>query len=376
MKPPANSVDTSVVRRMNTRTVLLALRSYPGATLTQLAGSTGLSRQTTTAALAALLDRGLCVELAPARGSSGRPARRYRFRSGAAHVVGLSIAPGHVRVMVADLDGTIVAQQRIAVSPTMPAEERLVAAERLATGMAAEAGEIWAAAVGTSGVIDPDGRVRVSSQIPGWTGLDLASRVGGWFGCAGFAGNDASHAAVAELWCGNAQYVRDVVYLLTGYRSGYGMVVNGQVHRGHSGAAGEFGRLPYLRGHDTTLVLERHGMTADEVFARAEAEDPDALEVVEELASVMTRSAAVMTMAIDPELVVVGGELAPGGHVLVEPLRRRLGELCHNPPAVALSALGEEAVALGSVRVALDHVEADPRMLGSSGASVTGLRPV
>src|SRR5699024_5164570 len=133
------------------------------------------------------------------------------------------------------------------------------------------------------------GRVRVSSQIPGWTGLDLAARVGEWFDCAGFAGNDASHAALAELWKGNAQYVRNVVYLLTGHRSGYGLGVDGKVHRGASGAAGEFGRLPYLRGHDTTLVLERHGVTAEEVFARSATGDDDVLTIIDELAAVMTR---------------------------------------------------------------------------------------
>lgn len=349
---------------MNTRTVLRALRADPGATLTQLATVTGLSRQTTTAALGSLCAQGLCDELAPSHGSSGRPARRYRFRARAAHVVGLGIAPNHIRVIVADLDGATVTQDRRAVSNLMPADERLATAEQLARACAARAGEVWAAAVGTSGVIDPEGRVRVSSQIPGWTGLDLADRVGSWFDCPGFAGNDAGHAALAERWRGNGQYVRNMVYLLTGHRSGYGMVVNGEVHRGSSGAAGEFGRLPYLSGHDTTLVLERHGVTAEQVFERAAAGDTGAAEIVEELAEVMTRSAAVMSMAIDPELVVVGGSLAPGGGILVEPLRRRLAELCHNPPAVAMSALGEEAVALGSVRVALDHVESGDRLLG------------
>lgn len=365
MKPPTVSVDTTLVRRLNTRAVLLALRAEPEATLTRLAGTTGLSRQTTAAALAALEARGLCVELAPTHGASGRPARRYRFCPSAAHVVGLSIAPDHLLVIVADLDGTTVAHERVEVSKALPAPERLELAERVATACAPRSGEVWAAAIGTSGVIDPDGRVRVSSQIPGWTGLDLADRVGGWFGCPGFAGNDAGHAALAELWRGNAHYVRHLVYLLTGHRSGYGLVIDGEVHQGHSGAAGEFGRLPYLHGHDATLVLDRHEVAAPEVYARAAAGDTGALAIVEELAEDMSRSVAVMTMAIDPEVVVIGGQLASGGQVLVEPLRRRLAELCHSPPGVVVSALGEEAVALGSVRVALDWVEASPRMLGS-----------
>lgn len=72
--------DTTMVRRWNSRAVLRTLRSSPDTTLTALASAAGLSRQTTSAVLDELVDRGLVDELDPTTGQSGRPARRYLLR--------------------------------------------------------------------------------------------------------------------------------------------------------------------------------------------------------------------------------------------------------------------------------------------------------
>lgn len=61
---------------------------------------------------------------------------------------------------------------------------------------------------------------------------------------------------------------------------------------------------------------------------------------------------------MDPDLVVIGGGVSRSGDVLLEPLRRHLDPLCLEPPELAVSTLGDQAVVLGAVRHALDHVDA------------------
>lgn len=364
MKPSVVNADTALLRRLNTRSVLGVLRAAETITLTEVARGTGLSRQTARAALEDLIGRGLCESLAPLEGSSGRPARRFAFRRRAGHAVGVSIAPRHVLVIVTDLAGTVIARQRREVEQTLSADERLAVAEELARSCGSAAGPIWAAAAGTSGVVDRSGRVRTASLLPGWVGLNLAGTVGGWFDCPGFAGNDAALAATAERWLGNARHVDDMVFILTGHRTGYGVLINGRPHLGRSGAAGELGKLPHARDHEPSYALDREQLGIDEVVRAAESGDEHAAWLMSELGERLARAAATLVAVVDPELVVVGGTLAEGGETLLEPMRRQLSLMTRGAPEVTTSRLGEDAVALGAVRSALDHIEESPRLMG------------
>ncbi|SDS41017.1 ROK family transcriptional regulator [Microlunatus soli] len=372
MKPSTINADTTLLRQLNIGSVLIGLRSAPSVTLTELARSTGLSRQTAGAALDELIARGVCEPLAPQEGTSGRPARRYAFRRRAGHALGISFAPTHVLVITSDLAGEIVARQGRELDQQTPAAERLAVAEELARRCAEQAGPVWAVGAGTSGVVDRDGKVRAASQLPGWVGLDLAAQVGGWFDCPARAGNDAAMAALAERWLGNAQHVDDVVMLLTGHLTGFGLLIDGRVRVGRSGAAGELGKLPWWRDSDPAFALAREGWTADQAIAAAESGDRRAQDLLAELGQRLARSAAVLVSSIDPELVVVGGELAPAGERMLEPMRRELGTMCRSAPEVTASSLGTDGVALGALRGALDQIERDPRRLGSAGTVVAG----
>ncbi|HIT74292.1 MAG TPA: ROK family transcriptional regulator [Candidatus Avipropionibacterium avicola] len=356
--------DTTLVRRWNSRAVLKTLRSGPGTTLTALASAAGLSRQTTAAVLEELSQRGLVDELDPTSGHSGRPARRYRFCSGAGHAVGLSFAPDHVQVIVSDLDATVVARTRQDVGEETPAPERLALAHDLAQHCLRDIGPVWGVGIGTSGVIDREGRVRLSTRIPGWTGLDLPAVVGEWFDAPVHAVNDASLAALAEQRLGSARDASDVVLMLTGHRIGYGFLLDGEVHIGQTGAAGELGKLPYLFGKDPSAVLRRVGRRVTEIFVAARAGDPAACELVDEIARGMARSASVMVMVVNPELVVIAGDYVAGGDLLLDPVREHLSGMCLSVPEVALSALGTDGVALGAVQLALDRIEDSHHLLG------------
>lgn len=93
-----------------------------------------------------------------------------------------------------------------------------------------------------------------------------------------------------------------------------------------------------------------------EVFARAREGDKRALAAMDRFIQRLVHDVAALVLALDPELVVIGG-WAAGLDGVLEPLRRELARYCLRPPKVALSRLGEAAVATGAVRLALEHVE-------------------
>ncbi|MEU6384293.1 ROK family transcriptional regulator [Streptomyces bauhiniae] len=364
--------DPSLLRRINSAVVLRALRDADCATLTEITRATGLSRPTVEGVVEGLAEAGLVVERAADEGTArrqGRPARRFRFRAEAGHLLGLEIGAHRVVAVVADLDGRVLGTQTRDVDEKAPADERL---ERL-RGTVAELlrrtgvprGSLRAVGVGTPGIVEADGTVRLGTALPQWTGLHLGERLSRSFRCPVLVENDANVAAVAEHWQGAAKDTDDVVFVLAGLSPGAGSLIGGRLHRGHGGAAGEIGAL-HLLGREATPEallsttdeplppLDEQAVT--EVFALAREGDGSALAAVERFIQRLVHDVAALVLALDPELVVVGG-WAAGLDGVLDPLRRELARYCLRPPAVALSLLGEAVVATGALRLALDHVE-------------------
>ncbi|MFD7445298.1 ROK family transcriptional regulator [Streptomyces sp. NPDC059909] len=364
--------DPSLLRRINSAVVLHALRGADSPTLTDLTRITGLSRPTVEGVIEGLIEAGLVLEAAPEEGEArrqGRPARRFRFRAEAGHLLGVEIGPHRIAALLSGLDGRIIGAGSREVPETASAEERLervraVVADVLRrTGVARSS--LRAVGVGTPGIVEADGTVRLCTALPGWTGLALGERLRRSFRCPVLVENDANAAAVAEHWKGAATDSDDIVFVLAGLSPGAGSLIGGRLHRGYGGAAGEIGAL-HLLGREVTpeTLLSTTGeplhpldeRAVAEVFAHARQGDEQARAAVDRFIQRLVHDVAALVLALDPELVVIGG-WAAGLDGVLDPLRGELSRYCLRPPRVALSLLGEAAVATGALRLALDHVE-------------------
>ncbi|WP_410583464.1 ROK family protein [Amycolatopsis sp. lyj-108] len=307
--------DPSLLRRLNAIAVLRALYAAEELTLAELVKASEVSRPTVEEIAADLGEQGLVEEvpLSPdAPRPVGRPAKRYRFRPEAGHVAGLEVGPHQALCLVADLRGKVVGRAKTGLTPEMAASDRLGAARR-ALGTAVEGHvNVRLLGVGTTGVVS-GGKVVRDDRLPGWTGVDLPAEFGG--GCPVLAGNDTKLSTLAEHWRGAAHGLDDVVYVHAGRTVSLGLLLGGKLHAGHHGAAGEIGALRRAGGF---------------------------VELV-----------AATVLAVDPQLVVIGGT----GNPLMTPLRAELARLCLFPVRVETSTLGEDSVALGAVRLALSRVE-------------------
>ncbi|TDC75765.1 ROK family protein [Streptomyces hainanensis] len=193
----------------------------------------------------------------------------------------------------------------------------------------------------------------------------LGERLRSVFGCQVLVENDANAAVLAERWLGAAAGADDVVLVLAGLSPGAGSLIGGRLHRGHGGAAGEIGAL-HLLGRQVTpeRLLSTSGEPLDPldepavaaVFARAAEGDARAADAVGRFVERLTHDVTALVLALDPELVVIGG-WAAGLDGMVQPLRTELARYCLRTPRVVASALGGTAVATGALRVALDRVE-------------------
>ncbi|MFF1797790.1 ROK family protein, partial [Kitasatospora sp. NPDC058263] len=337
--------DSSLLRRINAAVTLRALRAGHSVTLTQLVGDTGLSRPTVEGVIEGLVETGLVAEVdqpqnggQPGGGRRGRPARWFRFRAEAGHILGVEIGVHDLRVVLADLTGQVVGSHFRPIEETLDAEERLSAVRTAVAEVLRKAGvsrdNLWAVGVGTPGIVDRDGTIQLGTAMPGWTGLDLGARLRRSFRCPVMIENDANLAAIAEHWQGAAVGADDVVFVMAGLSPGAGSLINGRLHRGYGGAAGEIGAL-HLLGQEVTpeRLLSTTGKPLNpldeaavaRVLRLAREGDEVAKVAMDRFLTRLVQSVAALVLAIDPQLVVVGG-WAAGLDGVLEPLRERLAQ--------------------------------------------------
>ncbi|MFJ2768432.1 ROK family protein [Streptomyces sp. NPDC087300] len=372
MRNRARGHDLLALRRLNTTVVLRALHRRSPRTLAELAAETGLSRPTVEAAVEELAGRGLVGEATegPGERPPGRPARRFRFRTEAGQVLGVDIGLHKMVLLLADLGGTVLAHEHRSIDPELSGSARL---ELLRDGMEAfldahapRGDEVLARCVGVPGMVDASG-VITSVVIPEWSGVDLARLLpeDGHGTGRTVIENDVNLAVLAERWQGAATLVGDVVCVLTGHRVSCGLTIDGRLHRGRRGGAGELGMLPLLGMSGAQEALRwpdvrPTGESEVAALARAaDAADPRALAAVADFADRIAPGIAAISLAVDPELIVLTGGATPVGRHLVPLLADRLRPMTLHVPRIALSPLGERGVAIGAVRKALDQVEVE-----------------
>ncbi|WP_433088349.1 ROK family protein [Dactylosporangium sp. CA-052675] len=372
--------DLSRLRELNSLTVVRALRDQPPATVTELAKLTGLSRPAVDVIAQGLVTGGWATIVEPG-GSSvvGRPARRYRFRATAGHVIGVDIGGHKVLALLADLDGNVVHTTRRAVAADAGPAERLAALDQVLADVLHEGGksadDIWAVAVGVTGPVDASGKTTLFTPLPGWQTVDLAAHLKDRFTCPIVVENDCKLAALAERWRGVASDANDIVYLLAGMRNGAGLIIDGVLRRGFGGAAGEIGALRAVRWLTAPEHLQRcpgvpSSVGPDDaaawVFNAARAGNRDARTAVNRYVKDLAVGTAALVLALDPQVVVFGGGFSRSADLVLEPLRRELAKLCLRMPEVRASTLGADSVALGALRLALNEVD---RRLFTAGLS-------
>ncbi|MYS80369.1 ROK family transcriptional regulator [Embleya scabrispora] len=355
--------DGQLLQRINTAAVLRALHEAGESTLRDLATAIGVSRNTAEDAAVALVTAGLAEEVVPEpdRRRVGRPAKWYRFRAEYGYVLGVDMAVHEVNVLVADLAGTERARQSRALDPNLSSDHRILAIREVMAAAIRSAGiresTVLAVGAASTGIVDRGGRVTRSTRLPGMQGRNLAEDLALPPNTPVVTGNDARLATLAERWLGTGRDTDNFVNIVAGRHITAGIVLDGRLLQGVHGAAGEIGVLPESRWQSALDAMAAWPQDPEATIRAAVADDADARTRVEELAEHLATGIAAVVLTVDPECVIVSGGLSRAGRTLLDPLREHLHAKTLFPVPVHASTLDHNAVALGAVRLALDHVE-------------------
>jgi predicted NBD/HSP70 family sugar kinase/biotin operon repressor len=375
------------LRELNRLRVIDALRQRGTASRSEIARHTGLSRTTVTTLVSHLQARGLVVEqpLGEAQGR-GRPPTLLRLDPSAGAVVGIHFDHRHVRVAVADLSSTVLAERWEDLDVDHAATTALEAATELVGVVLGEAGiersRVVGAGTALSGPVGRDGTVGSTVILPGWAGLNAVDELEQRLGMHVAVDNDANLGALAEISFGAGRGLKDVIYVMVSSGIGAGIVLGGQLHRGVTGLAGELGHvlvrsegvvcrcgnrgcLETVASTDAVLELLRPAngqeLGVRELVELVSAGDVGARRVVGDAGREIGRVLAGLCNIISPAAVIVGGDLSFAGSGLVEGIREALDR--HALPSVVASVdvkagvLGDRAEVLGALALVIGDTD-------------------
>src|SRR5687767_6481654 len=379
------------LRGLNLERVLNVAMDRPGSfTRAELIEATGLSAPTVGSLAADLIRSGVVKDLGTGPSSGGRRPFAMELNARHGYVAGIDLGPTRTRLAVADLRGDRVADRIVdtpmGVGPA-PLLKRIAASLReLMRDAGVPARRLVVVGAGAPGAVERDtGIVSFAPNLKGWTKVPMREILERALGVPVLVENDVNLAVLGERWQGAARGHDTCAFVFVGTGIGAGILIDGELHRGHSFMAGEIavmcmgpqyadvdygtrGGLETLAGLQALAARWPKGAKGDpadwmaELFKAAEAGDRAARRAVDETATLIGIAVANVAAVLDPSLIVLGGALMAQGGPLVAEVRKVVERIARAPLEIVLSELGKDAPLCGSLLVAATEARRQVRL--------------
>lgn len=218
--------------------------------------------------------------------------------------------------------------------------------------------QIAALGFGTAGVIH-QGTLTQASNLPRLNGVHIEELVSEAAGCPVKIENDARCFTLAEARYGAGRVARHLCGLTLGTGLGCGVMIDGRLHRGVSGQAGEVWRIPlhehhaehYVSGAGLVRRYESAGgkagaeINSAQIAALAREGDAAALTAWQAFADDLYVVCEMVISLVEPEVIVIGGSLSQARDLYAASLITRLAV---RATRIAFAELGHAAGVIGA----------------------------
>jgi predicted NBD/HSP70 family sugar kinase len=340
------------------------------------------------------LNRGLVVEQGFAPSSGGRPRILLQANPEFAKLIGIDIGRAHIRFVITDFVGTVLNYDRLPTQAFKGKEHLLRVVNEKLRCQLTQFPTIAAIGISHSGVIDPHaGKVLFWPMVEGWDDTPLRQIFADAYGLPTFVEDGVRAMAITEARFGHAKGLRDFLLVNVGWGIGSALSIDGRLHIGRDGLAGELGhttveengercscgnqgclellssasaivrrvRAELERGIDSCLRRQMGGnldqLSVEVIADAAKSGDRLSERVLSEAGTHLGIALASMVNFINPERVILAGKVPQAaGEILLNPLvyslrHRALWHAVKDLPVV-VSQFGEEAAAVGMALVA------------------------
>lgn len=246
--------------------------------------------------------------------------------------------------------------------------------------------------IGVPGPVDDNGVIHKAVNL-GWGVMNINDVLGGLLQMPVKAGNDANVAALGEMWCGGGKGYSNMVLATLGTGVGGGIIVNGKMITGATGAGGEIGHIHIVDDEPDSCGCGNHGcleqyasatgivrlatrklaassdasvlrdakekgeLSAKAVFDAVKDGDKLACEVAEEFGMYLGKGLAAIACVVNPEIFVLGGGVSKAGEILCEYVSKYYKKYVFHgcrDAQFALATLGNDAGIYGAAKLVLE----------------------
>jgi predicted NBD/HSP70 family sugar kinase len=370
-------------RQTNRLRVIRALYSHPGSSRSALAELTGLSRPTVSAFMEELERAGIAQEYEDdgPRQTGGRPPVLMTLVPRAAFAVGVDMGHEHLRVAVCDLSGTLLSDEFTAIDVDHAPHETMDLAREMVTRTLEQAGvertQVIGAGMALAAPVDGGtGHVFARGILPSWGDVEPVAEMERRLELPVRLANDANLGALGEHVFGAGRGVGDLAYVRLSAGIGLGLVIGGKAFGGSGGIAGELGHvrvsrdgpicrcgnrgcLEIVASPNAVAKLLGPEVTVAEMLSLARSGDRGARRAIEDAGELIGEALATLVTLLNPKRIVVGGDLATTGDVVLDPIRAAIRRFAI-PPAgaqveVVRGTLGDRAEVLGAAAMVLSE---------------------
>lgn len=334
-----------------------------------------------------LVSEGFLQEGRKATSGAGRPRTLLDLNPEAGHFIGVDFEASQIAITAVDFSQQVLQQEVVRI---LASDSAAQVVKKIEAGIDSidRTSRLLGIGIGVPGVVDHErGEAVHYEHITGWQNIPLVAHFTQRFDVPVYIENNIRAMALAEQWFGAARGVNDFVCL--GIRSGIGagVVINGSLHTGLNGLAGEIGNWPceladgclselvpleriasvraildqlaqrIADGAKSTLTLKRKRVPLDDMLAAAENREPLVLDVLHLAAGAVGRVIAQISLLLNPERVIVAGPLARLTDAFLEPIRQVVYPLSNTKharaPQIVASEFGMHGGALGAAALAV-----------------------
>ncbi len=308
------------------------------------------------------------------------------------YAFGVDVGGTTVKLGLFDGEGTLLDKWEIPTVTENQGEAILPDVAKSITAKMEEKGlaeaDVAGIGIGVPGPVDRNGLLVGRAVNLGWDSLDIPKALGAYIKVPVRAANDANVAAFGELWQGGGKGYENLVAVTLGTGVGGGIIVDGKLLAGATGAGGEIGHLHVQDGESESCncgnkgcleqyasatgivrlakrrlgedqkesVLREGEISAKSVFDAVKAGDSVAVEIAERFGDFLGKGLAVVAAVVNPEVFVIGGGVSKAGEILltfVEPnFRKHAFPQCREAKFV-LARLGNDAGIYGAAALVL-----------------------
>jgi predicted NBD/HSP70 family sugar kinase len=378
-----NVARASTIRDINRQIVLNYVRERGPISRAEIASETELQRSTISLIVDELKLGGLLEEVY-GESTGGRPPGLLSLRTADPVAIGVDLGTSRTILATSDLAGRVLEQEDCETDPC--AEKTIAQIVRCARKLIRKSGgTVEGIGVSLPGMVEPETGTALFVPHFKWSNLEISRELSAATGLPVKADNDANAAALAELWFGRAEVrdVRDFIVVLIHEGVGTGIVFDGQIYRGKSGAAGEFGHMTIGRDAPVACAAGRHecweaftseraalarytrlapdagrkgSIKFEELVDRALKGEGSAVKALRETAHFLGVGIANLIQGLSPQAVIIAGLTARAWPLIAEDARTVVEKrTCRGlPPArIIASTLGEQPTLMGALSLVL-----------------------